>query len=425
MKVLCSACSYEHDLSPAQLADGVSCTKCGQSLGADAATLLIPLKGPPPEDATLLMAPRDPVVVREYVAPRTYSMPSRAREGLRTATKDLFGVDPPRPVFISAAEIELDKEVPTPRASENSIMFSLESLMKGRNTPKAPAPDTLSENYLLDVQGSAPLFGTAQDQALLTTPIQPPTPPAHTMTMPSRRPARKKGGAWKWVASVVGVCGVAAAGWWGLQTRSASGAGVHAEVAAEAPPPVVAAPAEPVPPPAAAVPPPEVVATAPTPSAEATAPAGAEATPPVQPEGGEAAEAATPPPQADAPQPAAVAAPGAAPAAAGKAKPRTEKKVGSTTAKPKGAVVGLPFNKAMAKDALTAASSKVSACKGASGSGKVQLTFAPSGKVSNASIISGSFPGGASACILRAFRAARVPPFGGLPVSVAKSFKVP
>jgi hypothetical protein len=418
MKVLCSACSCEHDLSPAQLAEGVSCTRCGQNLGADAATLVMPLQ----EDATLVMPLRG-AAAREYTKARTYSMPVRAREGLRHATKDLFGVDPPRPVFISAAEIEVDKEVPTPRASENSIMFSLESLMKGRNTPKVPSVETVSENYLLDVQTSAPLFGAAQDQALLTTPIQPPTPPAHTMTMPSRRPARRKTGVWKWAASAVGVCGVAAAGWWGLEARSASGAGSPAS-GVEAAPPVVAAPIEPVPvPPApvAAVPPPEVAPEAP--AADPAAPA-AEA---AQPTPADTAEGSAAPPLSDAPAAAAVPAPAAETPApsAGKPKAKPDKKVASTAGKAKPGVVGLPFNKAAAKDALTSASSKVSVCKGASGTGKVQLTFAPSGKVSNASIVSGSFPGGASACILRAFRAARVPPFGGLPVSVAKSFKVP
>jgi hypothetical protein len=428
MKVLCSACSHEHDLSPAQLAAGVSCTKCGQNLGADAATLVMPLGDQVIEDATLLMSPREPVITqrapvitqREYSPPRTYSMPSRAREGLRTATKDLFGVDPPRPVFISAAEIELDKDVPTPRASENSIMFSLESLMKGRNTPKAPVPDQLSENHLLDMQGTAPLFGAAQDQALLTTPIQPPTPPAHTMSMPSRRPGRSKRGAWKWAASALGVCGVAAAGWWGLEARSASGAGSQSEVSAEAAPPVVAPPAEPAPQASAALSAAEVT---PPPVARAEAPP-SEAVQPAVPAEAAAPEASAAAPEADTPP--APTPPPAAPTVAStrKARPSVERK-SARAERPKGAVVGLPFNRAAAKDALTSASGKVSVCKGASGKGKVQLTFSPSGRVSDASITSGSFPAGARACILRTFRAARVPPFGGLPVSVAKSFKIP
>jgi hypothetical protein len=419
MKVLCSACSLEHDLSPVQLAEGASCTRCGQNLGADQATLIIESKVATQEDATLLMPSREAAPVVAYQPPRSYSMPSRAREGLKTATKDLFGFDPPRPVLISATEIEPD--VPTPRASENSIMFSLENLMKGNNraTPKVPPPDALSEHYLLDMQGTAPLFGTAEDHALLTTPIAKPTPPAHTMTMPSRRPARRKSGMWKWAASGIALCAVAAAGWWGVRA-AASGPHDTTEPVAEAPP-VVAPPAEPAPPSepvAAAVPSPEVTPS-PAPSADQP-PEAATAAP------GEPAAAASAPlaPASDAPLPAASAAP-ATPPASTKGKAKLDKKV-AVSAKPKGAaVVGLPFNKAAAKDALTSASSKVSVCKGASGAGKVQLTFAPSGKVSNASITSGSFPGAVGACILRQFRAARVPPFGGLPVSVAKSFKIP
>jgi hypothetical protein len=414
MKVHCSACSLEHDLSPLQLAEGASCSRCGQNLQTDQATLIIESKQATQEDATLLMSAREIAPAVTYQPPRTYSMPSRAREGLKTATKDLFGVDPPRPVLITATEIEPD--VPTPRASENSIMFSLENLMKGnaKATPKVPPPDAVSEHYLLDMQGAAPLFGAAEDQALLTTPIAKPTPPAHTMTMPSRRPARRKGGALKWVAGGLGLCAVAAAGWYGVQASSASGRG-NVEVAAEAPP-VVAPPAEPAPPAAeaAAVTPPPEVAPTPAPSAEQP-PAEATTAEPTEPA---PVASATATPAADTPPPAAT------PPVSTKSKPKVEKKVAST-AKPKGAVVGLPFNKAAAKDALTAASSKVSACKGAAGSGKVQLTFAPSGKVSNASITSGSFPGSTGACILRQFRSARVPPFGGLPVSVAKSFKIP
>lgn len=420
MKVLCSACSLEHDLSPVQLAEGASCTRCGRNLGgSDQATLIIESKVATQEDATLLLPSREAAPVVTYQAPRTYSMPSRAREGLKTATKDLFGFDPPRPVLITATEIEPD--VPTPRASENSIMFSLENLMKGNSkaTPKVPPPDAVSEHYLLDMQGTPPLFGTAEDHALLTTPIAKPTPPAHTMTMPSRRPARRKSGMWKWAAGGIGLCAVAAAGWWGVQA-AASGPHNTNEPVAEAPP-VVAPPAEPAPPSepvAAAVPPSE-----PAPPAASAEPAPAESATAAPSEPAPAASAEPAPPAADTPQPAATAAPSARPTnTKGKAKP--EKKVASA-AKPKGGVVGLPFNKAAAKDALTAASNQVGSCKGASGSGKVQLTFAPSGKVSNASITSGTFPGGVSACILRQFRAARVPPFGGLPVSVAKSFKIP
>src|SRR5262249_27152123 len=126
-------------------------------------------------------------------------------------------------------------------------------------------------------------------------------------------------------------------------------------------------------------------------------------------------------------------APGAAPAEPGaasdknaKKSPRNTKKVASTEPAPKPKGPGLPFNVGAAKDALGSASTKAAACgkSGPGGGGKVQVTFGPNGRVSSASLTSGSFGGPVQSCILRAFRAARVPAFAGNAVTVAKSFKL-
>ena len=94
---------------------------------------------------------------------------------------------------------------------------------------------------------------------------------------------------------------------------------------------------------------------------------------------------------------------------------------------PKPAVAAAAFDKNAAKAALGAATSAAAACGqgGAPGKGKIQVTFAPSGKVSDAQLVEGPFGGTAAGkCALRHFKAAKVPAFSGAPVTVAKSFKV-
>jgi hypothetical protein len=87
-----------------------------------------------------------------------------------------------------------------------------------------------------------------------------------------------------------------------------------------------------------------------------------------------------------------------------------------------------PFSKASAISALGSASSAASSCKkpgGPTGSGKVQVTFAPSGRVTTAAVQGGSFAGTAvGGCVAAVFRRAKVPPFSGSPVTVSKSFTI-
>lgn len=87
-----------------------------------------------------------------------------------------------------------------------------------------------------------------------------------------------------------------------------------------------------------------------------------------------------------------------------------------------------PFNVGAAKAALSAAAANSAACGkpgGPTGAGRVQLTFATSGRVASASIVSGPFGGTAvGGCVVSAFRGARVPAFTGTPQTVSKSFKI-
>jgi predicted Zn finger-like uncharacterized protein len=88
-----------------------------------------------------------------------------------------------------------------------------------------------------------------------------------------------------------------------------------------------------------------------------------------------------------------------------------------------------PFNTDAARAALSAAASQAASCKtsdGPTGSGKVQVTFVPSGRVTSANVVSGPFGGtSVGGCIARTFRKARVPKFSGDAQIVAKSFKIP
>jgi predicted Zn finger-like uncharacterized protein len=87
-----------------------------------------------------------------------------------------------------------------------------------------------------------------------------------------------------------------------------------------------------------------------------------------------------------------------------------------------------PFSKASAISALGGAAGSAGGCKkagGPTGVGKVQVTFAPSGRVTSATVMGPPFAGTAvGGCVAGAFRRAKVPAFSGNPVTVSKSFAI-
>ncbi|MCH2110596.1 MAG: zinc-ribbon domain-containing protein [Polyangiaceae bacterium] len=89
---------------------------------------------------------------------------------------------------------------------------------------------------------------------------------------------------------------------------------------------------------------------------------------------------------------------------------------------------GPKFDTSAARSALSAAAANAAACKkpgGPTGKGKVQITFAPSGRVTSSTVVAGPFGGTAvGGCIASTFRRARVPKFSGSPVTVKKSFTI-
>jgi hypothetical protein len=89
---------------------------------------------------------------------------------------------------------------------------------------------------------------------------------------------------------------------------------------------------------------------------------------------------------------------------------------------------GAEFNRGAATSALGAAAGAAKGCKkpdGPTGSGRVKVTFAPSGNVTSAVVDGPPFAGTpVGGCVASAFRSARVPPFSGAPVTVSKSFNI-
>jgi hypothetical protein len=86
-----------------------------------------------------------------------------------------------------------------------------------------------------------------------------------------------------------------------------------------------------------------------------------------------------------------------------------------------------PFNMGAAKASLGAIAGAVQGCKrgDASGSGRVVVTFAPSGAVQSAVVTDPPFAGTPTgSCVASRFRSAHVPAFTGSPFEVAKHFTI-
>jgi hypothetical protein len=85
------------------------------------------------------------------------------------------------------------------------------------------------------------------------------------------------------------------------------------------------------------------------------------------------------------------------------------------------------FDRASAESALSAAAAAASSCRqpdSPAGASRVSVTFAPTGRVTTATV-SGAFAGTPTGgCIARTFRAAQVPPFEGKLVTVHKTVAI-
>jgi len=88
------------------------------------------------------------------------------------------------------------------------------------------------------------------------------------------------------------------------------------------------------------------------------------------------------------------------------------------------------FNREAAKSALAEAASQAKNCRpagGPSGTGRVEVHYEPSGKVSSVNILTSKFENTTTgSCVRMLFRRAKVPEFTGAPVvTVSKSFEIP
>lgn len=348
------------------------------------------------------------------------------------------------------------EEKPTGARNESSVLFSLDTLKAGarRGTPSsappramAAAPPTAADILGMSAGGALP-----SAPALLSAPVvdarpPPPAPPpaialdpmprARMDTTPPTSRGRPKTSFL--IAVVVGAVVVAGAAALVFKDRFLTPAPVPEAVAKPAP---TVAPAQPA---TALEPPTTPVATAErqapaAPPAETAAPTPEK--PPVREP--ETRHAVAPRAAAPAPAPKVEKAPVQDDSDALKAAIRGDDKPAKEPAAEKVVLAEEkeepasapaeeapkpPFDTGAAKAALATAASGVAGCKkpdGPTGSGKVQVTFAPSGNATAATVIEGDFSGTpVGGCIAKLFRAAKVPAFSGEPVTVAKSFTIP
>lgn len=374
------------------------------------------------------------------------SLPSfaGARAKLATATQDLFRLSGshslPSPPNSTSIPVETSASAPPSRAAsdsptsssrkaESSIMFSLEALMKATQAPPREEPKKDDVEQLWSLQAAEPLFGTAADEALLTTPLKmEPAQSMDSMTLPSEAPNGRR---W-WPIALAAMAGLvlASGGIWVFGSGGLAEATAASEQAKIEAQPVVEPPAVLPAPPSADEP-----AAEPPAQEAAAAPAGEPSAPPASDAVGDEAEKAGEAAQAGAdaePE----SAKGAEAEKSSRVEARRKEKPSSrkapARAKPRAVAPVMsktivPFDKNAARAALNEAASKAAGCNagGAPGKGKVQVTFGVNGKVSDAQLVGATFAGTtAGSCALKHFRNAKIPAFAGSPVTVAKSFQI-
>ncbi|WP_437854342.1 zinc-ribbon domain-containing protein [Sorangium sp. So ce363] len=383
-------------------------------------------------------APASPVAAAP--APGGAPAPAAARRAARGAAVDVFSAaeraeDPAG----SAPPPGLDRQVG--ERNENSVLFSLSALTatenaaaakqkeedelpSGRRPSNRPSKNNGRAGYddLLNLGGgaiaSAPMLAPPPLLAPVTDSRPPPSmslpskasvPPASLSSLsPLTAPeaSTKKGRTGLIAAAIAAVVLIGGVAFFFMQSPTQEASTVTPEQANTAPA-EVPSPAQT----AAPAPPSAETAAAATPSTAETAAPSAEPT-----ASAEAPSAATP----AAATPAAAEKPASAPAAAAE-KPAASKPEPAASG-------GAEFNRGAASSALGAAAGSAKSCKkagGPTGTGRVKVTFAPSGSVTSAEVQGAPFAGtSVGGCVARLFRGARVPAFGGGSVSVSKSFTI-
>jgi predicted Zn finger-like uncharacterized protein len=377
------------------------------------------------------------------------AVPDAARRRGRGGSTDLFGASVQDDVMTSAA-VDPVPHVPagggadrmTGARNENSVLFSLASLTGGGGAAPKPASSgdqspPSSKADLRALMGSGESKPVAQKSklddiinlsgggvyspAMLTAPALAP-PPVEELTAaadavgPVAKP-KSKALIVLVVLGVVAIAGAAIAFAMNSQAeadKAMAAASASAKAAAEALASALAA-AENKPPssespsadtPAAA---PTVLApgqTAPKPEAEKKTVVAAKADKPAEKEKPAPVAGLPPPPAALGVPPPAPAPKEAAPAAGGSG----------------------DFDRAAALSALSAAATAAQSCKkpdGPTGSGRIAVTFANNGQATTANVEGPPFAGTpVGGCVAARFRGTHVPPYGGTPITVHKTFNI-
>jgi hypothetical protein len=315
--------------------------------------------------------------------------------------------------------------------NENSVLFSLDALMQkelrgGGASPGAAPPRRSQRNdeaLLVDMSPSLPGGGgitPALAAPDFTAPITSPPPrfaPAPVVTDEDLAPPKKSKG----LLVMLVLIALGALGGVGFATGKLQP--LLAKVGLMAPPTESAAPE--------ATPPTSPGSEQAADSAEPEASAAPEVS--AAPAGSVSADAPAAPPTgiATATAPATGAAPvAAAPPAAG-GSPRSREKEAAKEKEPPPAPTGFgagaPFDAQAAKTALGGAAANASSCKepgGPTGSGRVSITFAASGRPTSVAVTGDLAGTTVGSCVARLFRGSRVPAFSGEPVTVSKTFSV-
>jgi predicted Zn finger-like uncharacterized protein len=380
------------------------------------------------ELAGLLNAPPAPAQANDSPAPRAATVGGRS-----TGAVDLFGsvdtagsedeevaTSAPLPGALpQAGSTAYDDGKLTGARNENSVLFSLDALKAGVTTspakksaptkPGAPprkGAATASDdpfgmgasNDLLNIGGASPLFSLNANQALLTAPAPPDPPPSRATDLSASTGSVSAPAATKNKTLLVGG-GIAALLLVAIAGFALSGGDKKEEATAEAP--------------------------------SASAPVAAAEAPKVEEKKEEPKAEEKPEEKKEEPKPEESAAPAASsapPAATEAPKVSAAPKAAAPKKEEPPPVAAGPFNKSAAVAQLTSAANSAQSCKkggGPTGTGKVQVTFAPSGKVTSATVQGPPFAGTPTGgCVASLFRRAKVPPFSGNAVTVSKSFMI-
>lgn len=361
--------------------------------------------------------------------------PTAARRETARAGVDLFGGEEDAMEDSAPSQATApSSEKLTGARNESSVLFSLDSLTKGMAAAPAAPAAKLDENVLLGSSarasdappnsvsklGGGGMFATQLAAPDLSAPAPEPSvppPAAASASVASIHEEPEKSGGKGFLIGVLVLLLVAGAGGGAYVYMNWPLGGTPAEETG-----TTDAPAQP---------------TAPTsePSEETSA---ADTTDTPSDDDSSEAEPEKAEPETATPKPEAVAAKkGVAKTPAKPAKPAEKAAKPATPAapekkeekedKPEPAADLPPFDRGAAAAALGAAAGSAASCRspdGPTGSGRVTVTFAPSGRATNA-IVGGAFSGtSVGGCIARIFRGARVPKFSGGPVTVGKTVRI-